>query len=137
MRSSAIDSLAQDYIRTARAKGVPERRVLTRHLLRNSLVPVVTLVGVSIPAILTAGLITEYLFNFPGVGLEYFNVGRARRLPGDDRHHGAGRRWPRSSATWWPTSAYAVLDPEGEVQLMTGCRSRDRADIRRRRAPDP
>jgi peptide/nickel transport system permease protein len=72
MRSSAIDTLAQDYIRTARAKGVPEGRVLTRHLLRNSLVPVVTLIGVSIPAILTAGLITEYLFNFPGVGFQYY-----------------------------------------------------------------
>ena len=81
MRSSAIDSLAQDYIRTARAKGVPERQILRRHLLRNSLVPVVTLVGVSIPAILTAGLITEYLFNFPGVGLEYFNAATHNDFP--------------------------------------------------------
>ena len=50
MRSSAIDTLAQDYIRTARAKGLPERLVLWRHLLRNSLIAVVTLVGLSIPA---------------------------------------------------------------------------------------
>lgn len=71
MRSSAIDSLAQDYIRTARAKGVPEGQILRRHLLRNSLVPVVTLVGVSIPQVLTAGLITEAVFNFPGVGYQY------------------------------------------------------------------
>jgi peptide/nickel transport system permease protein len=81
MRSSAIDSLAQDYIRTARAKGVPEGRILRKHLLRNSLVPVVTLIGVSIPAILTAGLITEYLFNFPGVGLEYFNAATHNDFP--------------------------------------------------------
>ncbi len=74
MRSSAIDSLAQEYIKTARAKGLSEKAVLWRHLLRNSLVPVVTLVGLSIPAILTAGLVLEYLFNFQGLGLEYFNA---------------------------------------------------------------
>jgi len=74
MRSSAIESLAQDYIRTARAKGLPERKVLWRHLLRNSLIPVATLVGLSLPAVLTAGLVLEYLFNFQGLGLEYFNA---------------------------------------------------------------
>jgi peptide/nickel transport system permease protein len=74
MRSSAIDTLAQDYMRTARAKGLPERLVLSRHLLRNSLVTVVTLVGLSIPYILTGTLIIEQVFNFPGAGLEYYNA---------------------------------------------------------------
>jgi peptide/nickel transport system permease protein len=74
MRSAAIDSLAQDYIRTARAKGLSERAVLWRHLLRNSLVPVTTLVGLSLPAVLTAGLVIEQLFNFQGLGLEYFTA---------------------------------------------------------------
>jgi peptide/nickel transport system permease protein len=74
MRSSAIDTLAQDYMRTARAKGLPERLVLWRHLLRNSLVAVVTLVGLSIPTILTGTLIIEQVFNYPGAGLEYFNA---------------------------------------------------------------
>jgi len=74
MRSSAIDSLAQDYIRTARAKGLGQGAILSRHLLRNSLIPVVTLVGISLPGILTFGLIIEELFNFPGIGLEYFNA---------------------------------------------------------------
>jgi len=74
MRSSAIESLAQDYIRTARAKGLGQAAILSRHLLRNSLIPVVTLVGVSLPGILTFGLIVEELFNFPGVGLAYFNA---------------------------------------------------------------
>jgi peptide/nickel transport system permease protein len=73
MRSSAIDSLTQDYIRTARAKGLRQSAILFRHLLRNSLIPVATLVGISIPGILTFGLIIEQLFNFPGVGLAYFN----------------------------------------------------------------
>ena len=74
MRSSAIDTLAQDYIRTARAKGLPERLVLSRHLLRNSMIAVVTLVGLSIPYIITGTLIIEQVFNYPGAGLEYFNA---------------------------------------------------------------
>jgi peptide/nickel transport system permease protein len=74
IRSSAIESLAQDYIRTARAKGLGEFAILSRHLLRNSLIPVATLVGISLPGILTFGLIVEELFNFPGVGLAYFNA---------------------------------------------------------------
>src|ERR1700722_3082563 len=74
MRSSAIDTLAQDYIRTARAKGLSERLVLKRHLLRNSLIAVVTLVGVSVPYVITGTLIIEQVFNFPGAGLEYFQA---------------------------------------------------------------
>jgi peptide/nickel transport system permease protein len=74
MRSSAIENLAQDYIRTARAKGLGQLAILSRHLLRNSLIPVVTLVGLSLPTILTFGLIVEELFNFPGIGLAYYNA---------------------------------------------------------------
>jgi peptide/nickel transport system permease protein len=81
MRSSVIDSLAQDYVRTARAKGLPGRIIMIRHLLRNSLIPVTTLVGLSVPQILTAGLIAEYLFNFQGVGLEYFNAATQDDFP--------------------------------------------------------
>jgi peptide/nickel transport system permease protein len=74
MRSSAIENLAQDYIRTARAAGLGQMAILSRHLLRNSLIPVVTLVGLSLPSILTFGLIVEELFNFPGIGLAYYNA---------------------------------------------------------------
>jgi peptide/nickel transport system permease protein len=74
MRSSAIDTLAQDYIRTARAKGLPERLVLLRHLLRNSLIAVVTLVGLSLPTVITGTLIIEQVFNYPGIGLEYYTA---------------------------------------------------------------
>jgi peptide/nickel transport system permease protein len=73
MRASAIDTLAQDYIRTARGKGLPERLVLRRHLLRNSVLTVVTLVGLAVPVIITGDLIVEYMFNIPGLGLEYLN----------------------------------------------------------------
>ncbi len=74
MRSSAIDTLAQDYIRTARAKGLKERLILSRHLLRNSMLAVITLIGLSIPVIITGTLITEAVFNFPGAGLEYYQA---------------------------------------------------------------
>jgi peptide/nickel transport system permease protein len=74
MRSSALDNLAQDYMRLARAKGLPERLVLTRHLLRNSILPMVTLIGLSIPALLAGNLITESLFNYPGLGLMFYNA---------------------------------------------------------------
>ncbi len=74
MRSAAISTLAEDYIRVARAKGMPARRVLTRHVVRNSLISVTTLVGLSLPAILTSGLVVEYVFNVPGVGLTYYTA---------------------------------------------------------------
>jgi len=73
MRSSAMDALAQDYIKAARAKGLPERLVLLRHLVRNASLPMVTLVGLSIPVLLAGNLITEQVFNFQGLGLLFFN----------------------------------------------------------------
>jgi peptide/nickel transport system permease protein len=72
MRSSSIDVLAQDYIKVARAKGLPERLVLMRHLVRNASLPMVTLIGLSLPALLAGNLITESLFNFQGLGLLFF-----------------------------------------------------------------
>ncbi len=69
MRSAMIDSLAQDYIRTARAKGVSRKAILFRHALRNSLIPMATLIGLSVPAVLGGAVITEQVFNYPGVGL--------------------------------------------------------------------
>lgn len=69
MRSSMIDSLAQDYIRTAKAKGVSQRVILLRHALRNSMIPMATLIGLSIPGLLSGAVITESVFNYPGVGL--------------------------------------------------------------------
>ncbi|MDA8264766.1 MAG: ABC transporter permease [Actinomycetota bacterium] len=69
MRSAMIDSLAQDYIRTAKAKGLSKKAVLFRHAMRNSLIPMVTLIGLSIPGVLSGAVITESVFNYPGVGL--------------------------------------------------------------------
>jgi peptide/nickel transport system permease protein len=74
MRSSAMDVLAQDYIKVARSKGLPERLVLLRHLVRNASLPMVTLVGLSIPLLLAGNLITEVLFNFQGLGLMFLTA---------------------------------------------------------------
>src|SRR5581483_1674682 len=73
MRSSAIETLAQDYIKTARAKGLPERLVLYRHLLRNACLPMVTLIGLFIPTLLAGNLVAEFTFNYPGLGLLFYN----------------------------------------------------------------
>ncbi len=74
MRSSALDVLAQDYIKVARAKGLPERLVLLRHLLRNACLPIITLLGLSLPALLAGNLITESVFNYPGLGQMFFTA---------------------------------------------------------------
>jgi peptide/nickel transport system permease protein len=74
MRSSALDNMAQDYIRLARAKGLSQRAVLFRHLLRNACLPMVTLVGLSIPALVAGNLLIETLFNYPGLGLLFYNA---------------------------------------------------------------
>jgi peptide/nickel transport system permease protein len=72
MRSASMDVLAQDYIKVSRAKGLPERLVLSRHLVRNASLPMVTLVGLSLPILLAGNLITEQVFNYPGLGLLFF-----------------------------------------------------------------
>lgn len=72
-RSSALDVCAQDYLKVARAKGLPERLVLMRHLVRNACLPMVTLVGLSIPVLLAGNLLTENVFNINGLGLLFFN----------------------------------------------------------------
>jgi peptide/nickel transport system permease protein len=75
MRASMIDTLSEDYIRTARAKGVPERTVIRRHAVRSAITPIVTLLGLDI-GILLAGnaILTETVFNIPGVGRLLYNA---------------------------------------------------------------
>ena len=67
-RSSMIEVLSTDYVRTARAKGLPQRRVLIRHALQNTLIPVITVVGLSVGGLLGGAVITESIFHLPGVG---------------------------------------------------------------------
>ncbi|MGC8626744.1 MAG: ABC transporter permease [Acidimicrobiales bacterium] len=81
MRSAMIDSLAQDYIRTAKAKGLSQRVILLRHALRNSLIPMATLIGLSIPGVLSGAVITESVFNYPGVGLLFVQSADSEDFP--------------------------------------------------------
>ena len=74
MRSSVMDNLVQDYVRTARAKGASERRVLWVHIFRNSLVAIVTLLGLSLPTLVAGAIFIEVVFNYPGMGLAFYNA---------------------------------------------------------------
>ena len=68
IRSSMLEVLSQDYIRTARAKGMSERRVVYLHGLRNALIPLVTLIGLELPGLVSGGLVVEVVFGWPGIG---------------------------------------------------------------------
>jgi peptide/nickel transport system permease protein len=81
MRSSVLDNVAEDYVRTARAKGVPGKRVLFRHILRNSLIPIATLIGLSLPGIMSGALITESVFNYPGMGYLFYQQAQKQDYP--------------------------------------------------------
>ncbi|MCC2628316.1 MAG: transporter permease [Thermomicrobiales bacterium] len=81
VRSSTIESLGQDYVRTARAKGMEERRVLIGHVLRNALIPFVTVVGIDVPLYLTGAVLTETVFSWPGMGRLFFDALTVRDYP--------------------------------------------------------
>ncbi len=74
MRGSALDTLVQDYVRTAKAKGASPSRVLFRHVFRPSVVPLITILGLTLPAIIGGALIIEYIFNYPGMGVLTVNA---------------------------------------------------------------
>lgn len=77
-RSSLLEVMQQDYIRTARAKGLAERAVVVRHMLRNALIPVVTILGPALAGLVTGSFIIETMFSFPGSGGEYVRAIRNR-----------------------------------------------------------
>lgn len=68
MRSATLDAISQDYVKTARAKGLSERRVILKHVVGNALLPMITLAGIQLPSILTGALVTETVFTWPGMG---------------------------------------------------------------------
>jgi peptide/nickel transport system permease protein len=73
-RSSMLEVLGEDYVRTARSKGLPERSVITRHSLRNALIPVVTLIGIEMGYLLGGAFIVEQIFALPGLGRLLLNA---------------------------------------------------------------
>jgi peptide/nickel transport system permease protein len=81
MRSSALDSLAEDYVRTARSIGAPGRRVLVRHVFRNAATPVITLAGLALPRILGGAVVVESLFNIQGMGWQIWQAALSHDYP--------------------------------------------------------
>lgn len=81
VRASMLEELTQDYVRTARAKGLPERRVLFRHALRNGLLPVITILGLQTGTLLAGAIITETIFSWPGLGRLTVQAISARDYP--------------------------------------------------------
>jgi peptide/nickel transport system permease protein len=81
MRSSVMDNLVQDYVRTARAKGATERRVLWGHVFRNSLLSIVTLIGLQIPFMVAGVVSVEVVFNYPGMGLAFYEAAQNVDFP--------------------------------------------------------
>lgn len=81
MRSSVIDNLVQDYVRTAQSKGVGQVRLLFAHVLRNALLPIITLIGLFLPVLLSGAVVVESVFNYPGMGLLFWNAATTRDYP--------------------------------------------------------
>ncbi|MEO5614520.1 MAG: ABC transporter permease [Cypionkella sp.] len=81
MRSSMLDNMGMDYVRTARAKGMSERVVVLKHVLRNSMIPVVTVIALGIPSIFGGAIITENLFGVNGIGAALIGAIHASDLP--------------------------------------------------------
>ena len=79
VRSSVIEELSEDYVRTARAKGLSERKVIYKHVLKNGLIPVVTILGLQLGVLLAGAIITEKIFGWPGLGLLLVEDGIAKR----------------------------------------------------------
>jgi peptide/nickel transport system permease protein len=81
MRSATLDNIVQDYVRTAFSKGAGSSRVLYRHILRNSLIPMVTIIGLSLPVLIAGSLVTEQVFNYPGMGLLFYQEAVTQDYP--------------------------------------------------------
>ncbi|HVF29171.1 MAG TPA: ABC transporter permease [Pyrinomonadaceae bacterium] len=79
VRSSVIEELGEDYVRTARAKGLSETKVVYKHVLKNGLIPVVTVLGLQLGVLLAGAIITEKIFNWPGIGLLLVDDGIGKR----------------------------------------------------------
>jgi peptide/nickel transport system permease protein len=80
-RSSVMENLTQDYVRTAAANGATDGRIIMVHVLRNALIPVVTLLGLSLPALFAGALIVESVFNYPGMGFLFWQEAIVRDYP--------------------------------------------------------
>ncbi|MEU0841272.1 ABC transporter permease [Streptomyces sp. NPDC005962] len=80
-RSAVLDNLSEDYVRTARAKGQSNARIMARHVLRNALIPLAGLLGLYLPTLFSGALVVESMFNYPGMGLLFWNAAQGSDFP--------------------------------------------------------
>jgi len=80
-RSSMLETIRQDYIRTVRAKGLPEKEIILRHALRNALIPTTTVIGLQIGSMLGGSVLTESVFSWPGIGRYMIQSIQGRDIP--------------------------------------------------------
>ena len=128
-RSAMLEVLNEDYVRTARAKGLPPWRIIGLHALRNALIPVVTVIGLQVGLLFAGAILTETIFAWPGVGKwlvdsisrRDYPVGPGRRAA--DRDHGDGRQPDRRSALRSDQSSHPLR------QVMPGNRPWQPASI--------
>ena len=85
VRSAAIDTMYKDYVRTAYAKGLPRQQVVQRHVLRNAMIPVITLIALGVPSVFTGAIIVEQIFRVPGIGTLLISGIQARYTGCDGR----------------------------------------------------
>jgi peptide/nickel transport system permease protein len=81
VRNGMLEVIRQDYVRTARAKGLPENKVIFHHALKNTLIPVITIIGLSIPGLISSGVIFETIFSYPGLGRLLWEAVVSRNIP--------------------------------------------------------
>lgn len=110
MRNNMLEVLRQDYVRTARAKGLPERKVIYKHALRNALLPVITILGLSLPGVIGGSVIMETVFGIPGMGQLMYQAVLSR-----DYNLAMGILVPGAALTmlgnFFADIGYAVADP--------------------------
>ncbi len=132
-RSAMLEVLGEDYVRTARAKGLPPLRVIGLHALRNALIPVVTMIGLQVGVLLAGAILTETIFSWPGVGKWLVDSicrrdypGAAGRPPADRvrRHGRQPRRRPalRPDQPAHPAPAMKELHPLDPARRTRCCR---------------
>ncbi len=114
-RSSMLEVIRQDYIRTARAKGLPERTVVLRHAFRNALMPIVTILGLMVPALIGGSVIFETIFAIPGMGKLFYESTMTRDYPPVMGILGCGA-WLPLSGNLIADISYALVDPRIRVR---------------------
>ena len=121
MRSSMMETMTEDFIRTARAKGAAPRRVLFVHGLRNAIIPIITLLGLSLGTIVSGAVITESVFNYPGMGLLAVNSAFRDDIPDAARRdvRRDDRDDPRQSVRRHPVRGRRPKDPI--CKILTTC----------------